>query len=200
MARRRIGIFQGCQPRPGLSCCGNTLTTPVRGSCRGFGSGGQGSVPNRPAPLAADRRRLVRTTRSMISCGASRAIPEGGRPGGRRATTAGDHSAPASVSSSTNSGMNAYGFSSPTGQQWWQRTRRHQRWTTRHPIRFQECADRRPLLQQSCSDLRFPGPSRDHPMHRTRCPGVSGNRFHGCLGPRCRLPQLRPQTHPIGYS
>jgi len=51
--------------------------------------------------------------------------------------------------------------------------RRHQRWTTRHPIRLQECADRRPLLQQSCSDLRFPGPPADHPMHRPRCPRVT---------------------------
>jgi len=75
--------------------------------------------------------------------------------------------------------------------------RRHQRWTTRHPIRFQECADRRPLLQQSCSDLRFPGPPADHPMHRSRCPRVHGNRSHGCHGPRCRLPQLRPPTHPL---
>ena len=71
--------------------------------------------------------------------------------------------------------------------------RRHQRWTTRHPIRFQECADRRPLLQQSCSDLRFPGPPADHPMRRPRCPRVEGSRSHGCHGPRCRLPQLRPK-------
>jgi len=89
--------------------------------------------------------------------------------------------------------MNAYGVPPLAEQQWWHRTRRHQRWMTRHPIRFQECADRRPLLQQSCSDLRFPGPDADHPMRRPRCPRVHGNRSHGCHGPRCRLPQLRPQ-------
>ena len=77
--------------------------------------------------------------------------------------------------------------------------RRHQRWTTRHPIRFQECADRRPLLQQSCSDLRFPGPPADHPMRRPRCPRVDGSRSHGCHGPRCRLLQLRSPTHPFDH-
>jgi len=69
------------------------------------------------------------------------------------------------------SGMNAYGFPALPGQQWWHRIRRHQRWTTRHPIRFQECADRRPLLQQSCSDLRFPGPAR---ITRCAVPGAPG--------------------------
>ena len=114
----------------------------------------------------------------------------------RRAGAAGAKRSRRRSAAPQNSGMNAYGLRPLAGQQWWQRTRRHQRWTTRHPIRFQECADRRPLLQQSCSDLRFPGPPADHPMRRPRCPRVHGNRSHGCHGPRCRLPQLRPQPIP----
>lgn len=71
------------------------------------------------------------------------------------------------------SGMNAYGLDPGAGQKWRQRTRRHQRWTTRHPIRFQECADRRPLLQQSCPYLRFPFPPGITPRAAPGAPGLS---------------------------
>ena len=61
-----------------------------------------------------------------------------------------------------------------------------QQWMTLHPARRQECADRRPLLQQSCPDLRFPG-SRNHPMHRLRCPRVHGSRFVDTMAPGAAL-------------
>jgi hypothetical protein len=75
--------------------------------------------------------------------------------------------------------------------------RRHQRWTTRHPIRFQECADRRPLLQQSSSDLSVSRSPSGSPNAPSKVPRVHRNRSPGCHGPRCRFPQLRPPTHPL---
>ena len=116
--------------------------------------------------------------------------PPATRRGGR-----GSAAIPPQVSSSTKIRQECLWLRSLDGATVVASTRRHQRWTTRHPIRFQECADRRPLLQQSRSDLRFPGPPADYPMRRPRCPRVHGSRSHGCHGPRCRLPQLRSPTH-----
>lgn len=45
--------------------------------------------------------------------------------------------------------MNAYPLNPADGARLKALNRRHQRWMTRHPIGLQECADRRPLLQQS---------------------------------------------------
>jgi len=95
------------------------------------------------------------------------------------------------------SGRNAYGLAPRMGQQWCHRTRRHQQWTTRHPIRFQECADRRPLLQQSSSDLSVSRSPSGSPNAPSKVPRVHRNRSPGCHGPRCRFPQLRPPTHPL---
>jgi len=61
-----------------------------------------------------------------------------------------------------------------------------QQWMTLHPANRQECADRRPLLQQSGPDLRFPG-SKDHPMRRFRCPRVHGNRSLDTMAPGAAL-------------
>ena len=61
-----------------------------------------------------------------------------------------------------------------------------QQWMTLHPASRQECADRRPLLQQSCPDLRLPG-SQNHPMHRLRCPRVYGNRSLDTMAPGAAL-------------
>jgi len=61
-----------------------------------------------------------------------------------------------------------------------------QRWMTLHPASRQESADRRPLLQQSCPDLRIPG-SQNHPMHRRRCPRVYGSRSLDTMAPGAAL-------------
>jgi len=77
-----------------------------------------------------------------------------------------------------------------------------QRWKTHHPIRCQERTDCRPLLQQSCSDIRFsdspesPHASPNLPLLRRpiRCPGVMRKPLHGYPGPRCLFRPLRPPT------
>lgn len=61
-----------------------------------------------------------------------------------------------------------------------------QQWKTLHRVSRQECADRRPLLQQSGPDLRLPG-SMSHPMHRPRCPRVCGNRSLDTMAPGAAL-------------
>jgi len=66
-----------------------------------------------------------------------------------------------------------------------------QQWKTLHPVRRQECADRRPLLQQSGPDLRLPGPM-GHPMHRRRCPRVCGNRSLDTMAPGAALSSSDP--------
>ena len=65
-----------------------------------------------------------------------------------------------------------------------------QTWMTLHPAQRQECADRRPLLQQSCPDLRFPG-SQEPPDASPQVPPGLREPILGHHGPRCRLEQLR---------
>jgi hypothetical protein len=82
----------------------------------------------------------------------------------------------------------------PGGMKVSKETRRLQRWKTPRPVRCQECADGRPLLQQSCSLQRFPGLSQI-----TRCivqvPTGPWKPAPGCLGPRC-LPSAAPTPKP----
>jgi len=67
-----------------------------------------------------------------------------------------------------------------------------QRWMTLHPASRQESADRRPLLQQSCPDLRIPG-SQQPPDAPPQVPPGLREPIPGHHGPRCRLEQLRPE-------
>jgi len=95
------------------------------------------------------------------------------------------------------SGINTYGQRHRIGQQWVHRTG-----GTSNGRHATQSGSRSALTAGPCSNslvliFRFPGPPADPPMHRPRCPRVHGHRSHGCHGPRCRLPQLRPPTQPL---